>query len=174
MNIAKEIAEIRARKGNSNTVVDNLQEQKIEIDKQIRLVCTVAVACSIQDMINTGEFSKFNISKIQFYHNHDSDYGNVIKYLFKDENNNNIKKSSNGIYEITDQLDEKFDEVSGFELDQISEVFKDDAVVLDLDKSFEEKFINLMLPKELLSILEHGELQNNMPTNEVVSKKPKM
>lgn len=175
MDITKEIADIKARQGNANIVVSNLQEQKIEIDKQIYIVSVVAVACAIQDMIKAGEFSQHNIDKLLLTDVDDHDYGNVIKYKFKDKDNNNIKKSLVMLDELTNKLDEIFDAISGFDYDQISEQFKEtDSILFNLSEPFEEKFIDLMLSKELKAILEHGELQNSMSTNEVVPKKPKM
>lgn len=175
MEFAKEIAEIKARTGNSYNIVNSLEEQKNEIDKKIYMVNVVSVACEIQDMINNGEFSNFNVDKLNLSYANDTDYGNILRYQLLDKNNQKIKKSLADIYQLTDSLDEKFEGVSGFELEHTSIQLKDnDSIDLSLNDTFEDKFIQLMLSKELYAILEHAELQNTLPSNEVTTKKPKM
>lgn len=174
MDFAKEIAEIKARTGNSYTIVNTLEEQKNEIDKKIYMVNVVSVACEIQDMINNGEFSKFNVDKLSLFYGNDLDYGNVLRYKLLD-NNKEIKKTSAHIDDLTEKLNEILDGVSGFEIEHVSSQLKDDdSVYLNLNMTFEDKFIQLMLSKELYTILEHAELQNTLTTNEVAAKKPKM
>lgn len=175
MDFAKEIAEIKARTGNSYTMVNSLEEQKNEIDKKIYMVNVVSVACEIQDMINNGDFSHFNVDKLNLSYTNDTDYGNILRYQFLDKNDQKIKKSLADIYQLTDNLDEKFEGVSGFELEHTNIQLKnDDLINLSLNDTFEDKFIQLMLSKELYAILEHAELQNTLPTNELSAKKPKM
>jgi hypothetical protein len=175
MDIDKEIAEIRQRRGNSNNIINALEEQKNQIDKQIHIISIISVACDVQDMIKLGDFSSFNIDKISLIFTYDHDYGNVIRYAFHDKDGHKIKKRIGDISNFTEKLDEVFDLVSGWDLEWVSDLFKEkELVILNLDQSFENKFIDLMLSKELKVVLEHGELQNSMPSNEVINKKIKM
>src|SRR5579875_2172965 len=103
MDIIKEIAKIKLREGNSELILNELQEEKNNIDKQIHIINTISLACDIQDMIKSGDFAKFNVDRISLMFFEDRDYGNIIRYAFYDKNGTKIQRSSTNIFEVTDK-----------------------------------------------------------------------
>lgn len=175
MDLFKEIDDIRARKGNPTAVINNLEEKKNEIDKQIYIISVVSAACDIADMIQNKEFFKKNIHQMALSYNYDHDYGNQLQYVFSDKNGIELDKRTSKFNDLTDRVDEIFSSIDGFSYEQINDSFTDKYLTtLDLKTNFESEFINLMLSKELVSILEYGELQNSMTNNDKVLKKPKL
>lgn len=184
MEIQKELSDVRENKKTFRDVIAEIKSKQEELNKKIHLFKVLDAIDVLEEMVRGKVFHKYGIDEIKFVHIQDYDIGNKLNFeLYNCENGERqevLKYNSSGDYSfpfsIIKSLVKNFD---GFDEDNISEDFNNLKNVHELyfeaKKGIGERFKNLLLSKEIKTVLGFNELNNNLVSNsENVSKKPKI
>jgi hypothetical protein len=177
MDISKDLKDVKEGKTYLSTIISDLEAQKEDISKRIHLFKVVNLISVIEEFLQYGAFEENDIQMIQIWNKFDDDKGYKIYFEYYDkEGDLLIRFGDDGNYiEPVMSLQSIFYDLEGYNSSYVGEKFKENAVFqFEMKEGCEEKFIDLLLSKELKASLQHSMLQNAIEKRDTPTKRPKI
>jgi hypothetical protein len=182
INAINEIKAIRQQTMNVKNIVADLNKQAEEIDKKKHLIKAIALSSHIQELVNSGEFKKNNISSISIEREWKKSGFNLI-YILKNEQGhklgNNVSNSDYGqlIFKLNDLFSLFDNHNDRYINDTLIYRYVSDKFI-PLSANIDSKILNLLLNKDLVKAVEYADLnidlEDKSANNEITGKKVKL
>lgn len=174
MNISQELKEILSKEKTAEEVFNDIEKQQKDLNIKAHLIWAINIKNTVKDLLDNN-FFEWNYVKSISLINDTNIYnkGNNLRItLFEDsENNLDIEIYNNQELSNFKKLLRKF------EFDDINinaEIHKRSTVNFKVDENLPNNILDLLLSKEMKTILEYSELEVSMPSQISQHKKSKL
>jgi hypothetical protein len=174
MDLLKELAEIDTDQSSADNIINDIENQKYELSKKSHILKILALCNQVEKIIDEVEFKQDKIKFLKVYWEGNAQRKDIkLGFYLLDSNKKELAvlnenytfiKSFSMLSKETDKLG-LFDPAFKSDLDPNSE-----DMILDAKLSIKEKLLNILLSKELKSILDYNRMQLNIPENENTKK----
>jgi hypothetical protein len=175
MEIAKELASVRNRERTTEDILADIAEQQRQLKLKDHIFKVIHITSVIEDMLVDRMFQRYDIDLVKIGQVYDYDIGNQIEFVFYNANGEEtVKYFGNKYIEPVDKLREAFEKLDRFSTNDICEDFVKHEKSFKVNDELPKKIMDVLLSKELKSIIQYNELQNDLHENNNTTRKMKI
>jgi hypothetical protein len=176
MDIKNELQSLNSNDKLGLEIVKKLELEQLELLKKMHIFKSVLLANQLERLVSTDFFSKVGMNILKLNQKYHKDFGhNINFYLVDERRNKNYTYYDTFTVEQAVVLHKVFENFGMFNIELTDKKLMENMhISFDLKPGIKEKFLEIILSKELKSIYEYNNMGLELENNNSSSKKPKL
>lgn len=175
MDASREVNALKPNEIGINKIISLLEQEEKEIQQKKYLVKILSLINTIEQMVQEGDFIKYNIQSIVVGQEFSSKLTKYLMYYkLKDGDGKELKTTLSSKHgEVVQKLKPEVDRIWRLNLTDVGSIYED-AIEIELKPGIKDNLIKALLSDELQASLSYSELQSDVSINETTQKRMKI